>query len=171
MAAARVINSRNLVLATERLPAQFRPSNQLRMRPAQATNPSLHASSNFRPGLAEYRDGNGCGDLGLGWSVARAANRARRDGFLIAPGWASESSDSTGTNLLPTSDASLVPTVGYDTMYARSAEPANVSGLGRLPDQLTSALGGLGELAVAPLGLAALAMVAFYILAKNKVRA
>ncbi len=179
MPLARVINSKNLVVATERTPPQFRPSNQLRLQPAMPTNPSLHASSNFRPGLAEYRDGNGCGDLGLGWSVGRAANRARRmggvagdgDGFLVAPGWARDSTDPTGTTLVPTSDASLVPTEGYDYMYAQSAAPANVSGLGRLPDQLTSALGGLGELAVAPLGIAALALVAFYIMAKNKARA
>lgn len=175
MTAARIINSKNLVVATERTPPQFRPSNQLRLQRAQATNPSLHASTSFRPGLAEYRDGNGCGDLGLGWSVTRAANRqAQRTGlagpgFMIAPEWAA--GEHTGTYRIPTSDASLVPTEGYDTMYARSAEPANVSGLGRLPDQLTSALGSLGEVAVAPLGIAALALFAFYVLAKNKARA
>ncbi len=178
MPLARVINSRNLVSATETLPAQFRPSNQLRLEQSRATNPAFHAGSNFRPGLAEYRDGNGCGDLGLGWSVARAANRRKQatglasDGIFCAPQWAR--GEHTGTAMLPTSDAQLVPTQGYDRMYANSAEPANVSGMGALgvlPDQLTSALGGLGELAVAPLGIAALALCAFYVLAKNKARA
>jgi hypothetical protein len=177
MPLARVINSRNLVSATETLPAQFRPSNQLRLEHSRATNPAFHAGSSFRPGLAEYRDGNGCGDLGLGWSVARAANRRRQrtgladDGIFCAPAWAR--GDTPGDNVLPTSDAQPVATQGYDRMYANSAEPANVSGLGALgvlPDQLTSALGDLGELAVAPLGIAALALCAAYVLAKNKPR-
>ncbi len=178
MRPARVINSRNLVVASETQPAQFRPSNQLRLQPAQAINPALHASSNFRPGLAEYRGGNGCGDLGLGWSVARAANRKMQrtglasDGFFVAPGWARPTGDPQSTRRIPTSNAELVPTQGYDQMYAQSAQPANVSGLlGALPDQLTSALSGLGEVAMAPIGIAALALVGFYVLAKNKARA
>ncbi len=171
---ARVINSRNLVLATEVLPAEYRPSNQLRLQQAQATNPAFHAGTNFRPNLAEYRDGNGCGDLGLGWSVQRAANRKMQrtglasDGFFRAPGWADAGDDPRGVQMVPTSPAELVATQGYDYMYAQSAAPANVSGLGTLPDQLTSALGSLGEVAVAPLGIAALALVAFYVLAKNR---
>lgn len=66
------------VLARERVPAMFRPSNQANMEPAQASNPS--ATQSFLPSLGNVRSGNGYDDNALaaeGESFTRMVNKKR----------------------------------------------------------------------------------------------
>jgi hypothetical protein len=61
----RIIPSRNHVMAAERIPAAYRPSNQARLEPARASNPSLAEADAFMPESSELRYGNSRGDNGL----------------------------------------------------------------------------------------------------------
>jgi hypothetical protein len=54
----RKIQSKNYVMATERVPAAIRPSNQARLQRAQPANPACCATQSFMPGLGTWRSGN-----------------------------------------------------------------------------------------------------------------
>ncbi len=57
--------SNNHVIASERVPAMFRPSNQAVLLPSQAANPCMSEPSSALPGMGVVVSGNGMEDAGL----------------------------------------------------------------------------------------------------------
>lgn len=58
-------NSKNYVLAAERMPATFRPGNQAVLERSSAANRSFSDPRDFIPGMGTVQAGNGQGDNGL----------------------------------------------------------------------------------------------------------
>ena len=57
--------NKSIVLAAERMPAQFRPGNQAVLVRSAAANRSYSDPRDFVPGMGAVQDGNGTGDNGL----------------------------------------------------------------------------------------------------------
>ena len=149
------IPSQNLVVASDSQPAQFRPSNQLRLEPARATNPHSHASTNFRPGFLDYRAGNYWGDMGLGWKHRRHSHlpgQVLPAGVTNVPAAVGTQAQRAGATSLAPAGAAAVPAAGAQSLTAASAQPASVAGLGESFDQL-------GTLSLTSWGIIAAALV------------
>jgi len=69
--------SKNLVIATERAPAQFRPANQMLLVPDHSANPQPGDPQSMLPGMGEVRLGNGFGSNGLSSGAADTRLAAR----------------------------------------------------------------------------------------------
>lgn len=138
MAAARLIPSKNHVLAAEHIPPMFRPSNQVRLQPAQATNPALHASTSFMPSFLDYQGANQWGDMGLGQRVVKSGNRdlGPKPLMLTAP----------APTALPTSNAAPVPTSNAQPATVPAIVPASVSGLGAVSVSRGAPMPGMGSI-------------------------
>lgn len=62
--------SQNIVIARDLSPAQFRPSNQARLVPSHAANPSPSDPASMLPGMGEVRHANGISSNGLAGGAA-----------------------------------------------------------------------------------------------------
>lgn len=82
--------NKNLVVASESLPAQYRPSNQARLVPSRSANPSVTAPEDMLPGMGHVRAANGIHSNGLAGGAADkrliAALVAERAQMLEASG-------------------------------------------------------------------------------------
>lgn len=132
-----VVPTRTLVMATETQPAQFRPSNQLRLQPAKATNPATHGGTNFMPSFLDYRGPNAINDMGLGWRKSRAQMVPHAN--HPTSGWASYPSTpmvAAGTTPVPTTNSSALSTP--------QTTPVAMAGLGALSMETLGISLGLG---------------------------
>jgi hypothetical protein len=141
------VPSKNIVSATDTAPAVFRPSNQLRLQPAQSTNPATHGGSSFMPSFLDYRGANDTGDMGLGWRRRRHTPSAK--GALPVVGATSISAPPSPSPMASPS-APAVRTTGSTTLPTPSVSPA---GVGALSPTM------IGGLAIGALGLVALAFI------------
>lgn len=108
--------NRHLVVATERLPAQFRPSNQALLVPGRSANPSVSSPADFMP-MGQVRVANGAGDNGL--STPRTLARFQSALNAVARARASKIQKTGVPTALPSSTVSY-----YDFQGAASAMPA-----------------------------------------------
>jgi hypothetical protein len=160
MSFARNVPSKNLVIGTESLPAQFRPSNQLRLEPSRATNPAFHASTSFMPSFLEYQGANQWGDMGLGAKVQRSGNRPLGPKARQMPGPA--------PTRLPTTDARSLALGAGAAARVPQMSAAGVSEYVEAPAY--QAVGGISATSpwvLGPLGLGILGIAAYFILRKK----
>lgn len=161
MPAVRNVPSKNLVVGTETLPPMFRPSNQLRLEPSQATNPAFHASSNFMPSFLDYRGANQVGDMGLGFKIHRRGNRT------LGP--KAQALKAPSPQALPTTDAASLALGPGQPASVPSSTPAGVSGYVTAPSyQGVGAISATSPWVLGPLGLSILGIAAYFILRKKR---
>lgn len=179
--ATRINPQANLVLATERTPAGFRPSNQARLQQSRASNPSPTESGAWMPGMGECRAGNGVGDLGLGFSFggvlrapaisvqqSRAVAAVREEqARAVAIARAMAAAQEAKASADARRRAAAIQAIAKASRPASAGTIAQQLQLRHIKPTRTS-LAGLGELAKGPLMIGAIAIVGIYFLTKYR---